>query len=460
MTAELATSLNTLLVGDDGTLAAQLDSLDITASINVESIGDYLTAIASLGTEPRQVIFCYLDAVEEKVGQVFSALRNAAPGARIIICCQPFQEHWGQMALQNGADDYLIVPPTTQQLCAALGLSSTTPSIALPVDSPASGQRDLNTSAEFSASVLRVLHELTVKVDEGLAQLAAEACRAATSLLTTTAAAIECTDGSPERSIVRVYPASQDARKILTGNGPRADLRQGERKVGILALAANDDQTDPSRQTRLDEFCVYLSGLFNLATRNEQLQRLAVTDELSSAYNRRYVMHYLKHLLLKARQQRFRVTVLLFDIDNFKHYNDMFGHAAGDQIIRDMVMLMRRTTRPHDLVGRLGGDEFVIVFWDAEQPRKANSQHPSGAAALAERFRCAVCDHQFAHLGPEMEGSLSISGGLATFPWDGDSVNELLARADEALLTAKGSGKNRIYLIGPESGMSELKSQE
>ena len=460
MTAEQPTALNVLLVGDDGSLAKQLDGLDISTSLSVESIADYLTAIASLGTVPRQAIFCYLDAVEEKVGPVFSALRNAAPNARIIICCQPFQEHWGRMALQHGTDDYLIVPPTSQQLCAALGLSLTAPPVALPVDSPAANQRNLDANVDGS-SVLSVLHELTVKVDDGMAELAAAACRAATSLLAASAAAIECADNtSSERPIVRAFPAAHDAKKILSGSGPRAELRQGDHKLGTLALETADNKPDPNQQARLDEFSVYLSGLFSLAVRNEQLQRLAVTDELSSAYNRRYVMHYLKHLLLKARQQRFRVTVLLFDIDDFKHYNDTFGHAAGDQIIRDVVMLMRQTTRPHDLVGRLGGDEFVIVFWDAEQPRKANSQHPSGAAALAERFRRAVSDHQFAHLGPEMEGSLSISGGLATFPWDGDSVNELLARADEALLSAKGSGKNRIYLVGPESGVSELKTQE
>ena len=78
MTAEQPTSLNVLLVGDDGSLAKQLDGLDISTSLIVESIGDYLTAIASLGTTPRQAILCYLDAVEEKVGPVFLAILGVA----------------------------------------------------------------------------------------------------------------------------------------------------------------------------------------------------------------------------------------------------------------------------------------------------------------------------------------------------------------------------------------------
>jgi diguanylate cyclase (GGDEF)-like protein len=150
-------------------------------------------------------------------------------------------------------------------------------------------------------------------------------------------------------------------------------------------------------------------------------------------------------LLERARENRSRVTLLLFDIDDFKKYNDTFGHASGDAIIRELIQILRACTRQYDLVARIGGDEFAVVYRDNEAPRQPNSEHPRDVLAATERFREAIRNHHW----PEtckIEGDVSISGGLATFPWDADTLESLMAKADEALLQAKSAGKNVIFM--------------
>ena len=193
-----------------------------------------------------------------------------------------------------------------------------------------------------------------------------------------------------------------------------------------------------------------LPALLENSQRIESLHRLAITDHLTGAYNRRYFYHLTDNILLRARQKGFRVTLLLFDIDDFKQYNQQYGHAGGDEILREIAMLMKRTSRSHDVVARIGGDEFAILFWDNEPPRSSDSKPLEEAVALADRFRQAVSNHLFPNLGPEAQGRLTISGGLASFPSGGDTCRQLLRTADQALRAAKRSGKNAIHLIGKE----------
>jgi len=187
------------------------------------------------------------------------------------------------------------------------------------------------------------------------------------------------------------------------------------------------------------------------------LEKLATEDDLTGLKNRRYIWEFSRQIIECAGEGNGRVTLLVFDIDNFKHYNDVYGHSAGDEILKQAAVLMQRCCRGHDVVGRVGGDEFAVVFWGDSQRktlkkeaerRSAQAEHPKEAIFIAKRFRKELEKAELHLLGPEGKGVLTISGGLASFPRDGSTIQELFGQADKALLEAKRSGKNRIYLVG------------
>jgi diguanylate cyclase (GGDEF)-like protein len=207
-------------------------------------------------------------------------------------------------------------------------------------------------------------------------------------------------------------------------------------------------------------------------TRIRYLERLATEDDLTGLKNRRYIWEFSRQIIEYAKKENGRVTLLVFDIDDLKKYNDIYGHHAGDEILKQAAVLMRRSCRGHDVVGRVGGDEFAVIFWDdphqkraatpskSEERRSANADHPAEAITIAKRFVKELSKAElstFGGLGPEGKGVLTISGGLASFPRDGQTIEQLFQQADKALLEAKRSGKNRIYLVGkPQSDIANI----
>lgn len=209
----------------------------------------------------------------------------------------------------------------------------------------------------------------------------------------------------------------------------------------------------------------YLALWAALDRHEAQLREYAFTDELTGAYNRRFFNRFMETSLDQARRTRQFLTLLYFDIDDFKLYNDRFGHAAGDEILVSVVALLKSVIRPSDKVCRLGGDEFGVIFFDpaptgssatseGESPNDATGREarvggvPQSISQIARRFQKQICSHRFPKLGEMAPGTLTVSGGMATFPWDGRDAEELLTRADELLLQSKAQGKNLITL-GP-----------
>lgn len=217
-----------------------------------------------------------------------------------------------------------------------------------------------------------------------------------------------------------------------------------------LAIDAKQKQSEDSSQK--DE---------KLAAKIRHLEQLATQDDLTSLKNRRYVREFLRQILDRAKSEYLSVTLLIFDIDNFKNYNDSYGHAVGDNVLRQAAVMMRRSCREHDVIARIGGDEFAVVFWDKpnesdktetpEQERRQNTEkakHPTEVFFITERFRNEISTANLSSLGAAGKGELTVSGGLASFPRDGRNVEELFEQADKAMLSAKRGGKNQIYLVG------------
>ncbi|MCG8507959.1 MAG: GGDEF domain-containing protein, partial [Rhodospirillales bacterium] len=224
------------------------------------------------------------------------------------------------------------------------------------------------------------------------------------------------------------------------------------RKLGTLHAPP------PVTSGHLQPWADWLARWLALDLRMKELNQMALRDDMTGAWNRRYFNRFLNRILKRAGEDRSQVTLMVFDIDDFKLYNDRYGHAAGDEILREAARLMQSVVREHDVVARIGGDEFAVIFWDAEGPRRPNSKHPQDVVEAARRFRAAICKHSFPKLLDQAPATLTISGGLASFPWDGRTAEQLLERADAMAMQSKRQGKNAITFGPGAESQCEVKS--
>lgn len=260
----------------------------------------------------------------------------------------------------------------------------------------------------------------------------------------------------PAMDMLRSRAGRADVR-FVSATAPEAAKLRGampvefdQKRFGYLTTA--DDPEDlrernagsETTPVRLAEHARWLAGWLALADQQRRLRAEAMTDRVSGAWNRRYFDRFLTAAIEQARSQRRMLTVLVFDLDNFKQFNDEMGHEAGDAILRETVRLLHSLTRPTDRICRIGGDEFAVIFYEPEGPRDQGSNHPENFEAVAERFQRAIKEQRFPRLGIDAPGRLTISGGLATFPWDGNTPEELLRKADKLAMESKRAGKNSI----------------
>lgn len=248
-------------------------------------------------------------------------------------------------------------------------------------------------------------------------------------------------DASLVRALLAGRPVMEPALAIARARAGRSDLDY-DPATGRLTCA--DREWMLREATRVGALDAWLSAWVRLEAQHRELRQAAFTDPLTGAWNRRYFQRFMDAAIEQARLARRSLTLMVFDIDDFKRYNDAYGHAAGDEILVETVRLLNSVIRPSDRVCRVGGDEFAVIFYEPQGPRAPNSAPPESVYTIATRFQQQVCNHRFPKLGEEAAGSLTISGGLASFPWDGHDAATLLDRADQLSLASKKQGKNAL----------------
>ncbi len=171
-----------------------------------------------------------------------------------------------------------------------------------------------------------------------------------------------------------------------------------------------------------------------LRAKNDRLRRLAVTDELTGCYNRRYFFERLRGDINIMFRYGYPISVMLIDIDDFKKINDCKGHLAGDAVLKEFAGLLKKTVRKGETVARYGGEEFTVILPHTREP---------GAVQAAEKIRQATENAVF---GPD-KLSLTVSIGVAEVVTAKGDPDEALSRADMALYEAKNAGKNAVASV-------------
>ena len=185
-----------------------------------------------------------------------------------------------------------------------------------------------------------------------------------------------------------------------------------------------------------------------LAQEREFYKVLSSIDGLTELYNYRYMHQYLKIELEREKRYKRHLSLLMVDIDDFKHYNDIYGHVVGDMVLKRLASILRNATRGCDVICRYGGEEFAIML-----PETGKEE----AIIVCERIRKSVAMTTMVDEKANAVGTISVTIGLAAFPEDADNKDDLIANADKALYQGKRAGKNCIFLFSAEGKYEPVK---
>jgi len=169
----------------------------------------------------------------------------------------------------------------------------------------------------------------------------------------------------------------------------------------------------------------------------DRLEENIVIDPLTGLHNRRQFEYRLDQETHRAERYTLTVSLIIFDIDNLDEYNNICGHMLGNLALSDIASIFRQGAREVDFIARVGGDEFALILPETNR---------LGAVKVADRLRGDVASYPFPIPNDRKSASLTVSAGIASYPGSADNERDLLARAYEALDSAKSQGANTIKL--------------
>lgn len=287
------------------------------------------------------------------------------------------------------------------------------------------------TSRELSIKCVKGLNEkivqnLRVKPGQGIAGLVFETGR---SLL------VKNVDQDPR------FTERQRAR-YKTKSLICVPLRIDQRKIGVINLTDKiGDGFDENDLRLVESIASHASVALDRTDyykMSEDLRKVSITDSLTDLYNRRFFQDRMNEEIERSRRHGLPVSLIMLDIDNFKQYNDTYGHLAGDEALRLTAATLKHSVRNIDRVARYGGEEFAVILPMTEI---------AAAREIAERIRSGVAGRYFPDDALRATVRLSASLGIASFPEHADNLLDLVGNADKALYIAKVNGKNRVALF-------------
>ena len=227
-----------------------------------------------------------------------------------------------------------------------------------------------------------------------------------------------------------------------------APMVAGGETLGVLAISRPDRHHDSER-----DVLEMIARVGALTWKNVQAYRdkevEAEVDKLTRIFNNGALLRRLGLALHEARRTGVKTSIFMFDLDNFKIYNDTNGHLAGDRLLTQLAQLVKETVRADDVFGRFGGEEFLLVM-----PNRNSAQ----ALTVAGTIRKRIEEYPFEGGETQPLGRVTISGGVACFPDDAAEQVELMQAADKALYKAKGDGRNQVQRAD-ESGLNPIETQ-
>ena len=210
-----------------------------------------------------------------------------------------------------------------------------------------------------------------------------------------------------------------------------------DRPAGILVVVDTGERefTDEEKDI-LHLVAKHCAGAIGNLRAFQEVESLAITDELTRLYNYRFLKTALRREVARASRYGQTFSIIMIDVDHLKKYNEQHGHLGGSELLRQLAGILARNSRAIDLVAKYGGDEFLVIL---PQTRM------DGAVSMGERTCASVAACAFPHCEP---GAITVSMGVASFPQNGATMESLLAAADEALFRAKRQGRNCVVTAG------------